>query len=166
MLIHLLKSAKRHKGPSASIAYDADGNATKAAIGFARGKGLDVADLVVEDGYIYAETKTAGVPAKDIVSEMLPQLITGLNFPKSMHWGDLDAKFVRPVRWLVALLDEEVIPVEFATVKSGNVTRGHRFLGADEITIKNAASYVDTLKENFVMVDQDARRELISKQIT
>ena len=157
--------SERHKGPSASIAYDADGNATKAAIGFARGKGLDVADLVVEDGYIYAETKTAGVPAKDIVSEMLPQLITGLNFPKSMHWGDLDAKFVRPVRWLVALLDEEVIPVEFATVQSGNVTRGHRFLGADEITIKNAASYVDTLKENFVMVDQDARRELISKQL-
>ena len=157
--------SERHKGPSASIAYDADGNATKAAIGFARGKGLDVADLVVEDGYIYAETKTAGVPAKDIVTDMLPQLITGLNFPKSMHWGDLDAKFVRPVRWLVALLDDEVIPVEFATVKSGNVTRGHRFLGADEITIKNAASYVDTLKENFVMVDQDARRELISKQL-
>ena len=157
--------SERHKGPSASIAYDADGNATKAAIGFARGKGLDVTDLVVEDGYIYAETKTAGVPAKDIVTDMLPQLITGLNFPKSMHWGNLDAKFVRPVRWLVALLDEDVIPVEFATVKSGNVTRGHRFLGADEITIKNAASYVDTLKENFVMVDQDARRELISKQL-
>ena len=157
--------SERHKGPSASIAYDADGNATKAAIGFARGKGFDVADLVVEDGYIYAETKTAGVPAKDIVTDMLPQLITGLNFPKSMHWGNLDAKFVRPVRWLVALLDEEVIPVEFATVKSGNVTRGHRFLGADEITIKNAASYVDTLKENFVMVDQNARRELISKQL-
>ena len=157
--------SERHKGPSASIAYDADGNPTKAAIGFARGKGLDVADLAVEDGYIYAETKTAGVPAKDIVTDMLPQLITGLNFPKSMHWGNLDAKFVRPVRWLVALLDEDVIPVEFATVKSGNVTRGHRFLGADEITIKNAASYVDTLKENFVMVDQDARRELISKQL-
>ena len=157
--------SERHKGPSASIAYDADGNPTKAAIGFARGKGLDVADLVVEDGYIYAETKTAGVPAKDIVTDMLPQLITGLNFPKSMHWGNLDAKFVRPVRWLVALLDEDVIPVEFATVKSGNVTRGHRFLGADEITIKNAASYVETLKENFVMVDQDARRELISKQL-
>ena len=157
--------SERHKGPSASIAYDADGNPTKAAIGFARGKGLDVADLVVEDGYIYAETKTAGVPAKDIVTDMLPQLIIGLNFPKSMHWGNLDAKFVRPVRWLVALLDEEVIPVEFATVKSGNVTRGHRFLGADEITIKNAVSYVDTLKENFVMVDQDARRELISKQL-
>lgn len=157
--------SERHKGPSAAIAYDADGNATKAAIGFARGKGLDVSDLVVEDGYIYAETKTAGVPAKEIVSDMLPQLITGLNFPKSMHWGSLEAKFVRPVRWLVALLDTEVIPVEFATVQSSNVTRGHRFLGADEIKIENPASYVQTLKDNFVMVDQDERRRVITEQL-
>ena len=82
-----------------------------------------------------------------------------------MHWGSLDAKFVRPVRWLVALLDEEVIPVEFATVTSSNVTRGHRFLGADEIIIANPASYVQTLKDNFVMVDQDERRQVITDQL-
>ena len=157
--------SEHHKGPSASIAYDTEGNATKAAIGFARGKGIDVADLVVEDGYIYAETKTAGVPAKNIVADLLPELIHSLNFPKSMHWGSLDAKFVRPVRWLVALLDEEVIPVEFATVTSSNVTRGHRFLGADEIIIANPASYVQTLKDNFVMVDQDERRQVITDQL-
>lgn len=157
--------SERHKGPSASIAYDTEGNATKAAIGFARGKGIDVADLVVEDGYIYAETKTAGVPSKNIVADLLPELIHSLNFPKSMHWGNLDAKFVRPVRWLVALLDEEVIPVEFATVTSSNVTRGHRFLGADEIIIANPASYVQTLKDNFVMVDQDERRQVITDQL-
>ncbi len=157
--------SERHKGPSASIAYDTEGNATKAAIGFARGKGIDVADLVVEDGYIYAETKTAGVPSKNIVADLLPELIHSLNFPKSMHWGSLDAKFVRPVRWLVALLDEEVIPVEFATVTSSNVTRGHRFLGADEIIIANPASYVQTLKDNFVMVDQDERRQVITDQL-
>lgn len=157
--------SERHKGPSASIAYDTEGNATKAAIGFARGKGIDVADLVVEDGYIYAETKTAGVPAKNIVADLLPELIHSLNFPKSMHWGSLDAKFVRPVRWLVALLDEEVIPVEFATVTSSNVTRGHRFLGADEIIIANPTSYVQTLKDNFVMVDQDERRQVITDQL-
>ena len=157
--------SERHKGPSASIAYDTEGNATKAAIGFARGKGIDVADLVVEDGYIYAETKTAGVPAKNIVADLLPELIHSLNFPKSMHWGSLDAKFVRPVRWLVALLDEEVIPVEFATVTSSNVTRGHRFLGADEIIIANPAFYVQTLKDNFVMVDQDERRQVITDQL-
>ena len=157
--------SERHKGPSASIAYDTEGNATKAAIGFARGKGIDVADLVVEDGYIYAETKTAGVPAKNIVADLLPELIHSLNFPKSMHWGSLDAKFVRPVRWLVALLDEEVIPVEFATITSSNVTRGHRFLGADEIIIANPTSYVQTLKDNFVMVDQDERRQVITDQL-
>ncbi|MDD7291648.1 MAG: glycine--tRNA ligase subunit beta [Veillonella caviae] len=157
--------SERHKGPSASIAYDTEGNATKAAIGFARGKGIDVADLVVEDGYICAETKTAGVPSKNIVADLLPELIHSLNFPKSMHWGSLDAKFVRPVRWLVALLDEEVIPVEFATVTSSNVTRGHRFLGADEIIIANPASYVQTLKDNFVMVDQDERRQVITDQL-
>ena len=157
--------SERHKGPSVSIAYDADGNATKAAIGFARGKGLDVADLVVEDGYIFAETTSKGVSAEDIVKEILPQLISGLNFPKSMHWGNLDAKFVRPVRWLVALLDDQVIPVEFATVQSGNVSRGHRFLGESEFVIANPADYVATLEKNFVMVDQNKRREVIKEQL-
>ena len=157
--------SERHKGPSVSIAYDADGNATKAAIGFARGKGLDVADLVVEDGYIFAETTSKGVSAEDIVKEILPQLISGLNFPKSMHWGNLDDKFVRPVRWLVALLDDQVIPVEFATVQSGNVSRGHRFLGESEFVIANPADYVATLEKNFVMVDQNKRREVIKEQL-
>lgn len=157
--------SERHKGPSVSIAYDADGNATKAAIGFARGKGLDVDDLVVEDGYIFAETTSKGVSAEDIVKEILPQLISGLNFPKSMHWGNLDDKFVRPVRWLVALLDDQVIPVEFATVQSGNVSRGHRFLGESEFVIANPADYVATLEKNFVMVDQNKRREVIKEQL-
>ena len=157
--------SERHKGPSVSIAYDADGNATKAAIGFARGKGLDVADLVVEDGYIFAETTSKGVSAEDIVKEILPQLISGLNFPKSMHWCNLDDKFVRPVRWLVALLDDQVIPVEFATVQSGNVSRGHRFLGESEFVIANPADYVATLEKNFVMVDQNKRREVIKEQL-
>lgn len=157
--------SERHKGPSVSIAYDADGNATKAAIGFARGKGLDVADLVIEDGYIFAETTSKGVSAEDIVKEILPQLISGLNFPKSMHWGNLDDKFVRPVRWLVALLDDQVIPVEFATVQSGNVSRGHRFLGESEFVIANPADYVATLEKNFVMVDQNKRREVIKEQL-
>lgn len=157
--------SERHKGPSVSIAYDADGNATKAAIGFARGKGLDVADLVVEDGYIFAETTSKGVSAEDIVKEILPQLISGLNFPKSMHWGNLDDKFVRPVRWLVALLDDQVITVEFATVQSGNVSRGHRFLGESEFVIANPADYVATLEKNFVMVDQNKRREVIKEQL-
>lgn len=157
--------SERHKGPSAAIAYDADGNPTKAAIGFARGKGLDVADLVVEDGYIYAETKTAGVKAMDIFTQILPELIHGLSFPKSMHWGDLDDKFIRPVRWILALLGTAVIPVEFAGVRSSNFSRGHRFLGERGVLVQHPADYIKNLEDNFVIVDQDKRRDMISKQL-
>ena len=155
-----------HKGPSVSIAYDADGNATKAAIGFARGKGLDVSELKVVDGYIFADTTTAGLDTKEALSEVLPSLITGLSFPKSMHWGDLEERFVRPVRWLVALFGQDVVPVTFANVTSTNVSRGHRFLGESELTIGEPKDYVDTLTKNFIMIDQDVRRETIRKQLT
>lgn len=155
-----------HKGPSVSIAYDADGNATKAAIGFARGKGLDVSELKVVDGYIFADTTTAGLDTKEVLSEVLPSLITGLSFPKSMHWGDLEERFVRPVRWLVALFGQDVVPVTFANVTSTNVSRGHRFLGESELTIGEPKDYVDTLTKNFIMIDQDVRRETIRKQLT
>ena len=155
-----------HKGPSVSIAYDADGNATKAAIGFARGKGLDVSELKVVDGYIFADTTTAGLDTKDVLSDVLPSLITGLSFPKSMHWGDLEERFVRPVRWLVALFGQDVVPVTFANVTSSNVSRGHRFLGESELTIGEPKDYVATLTKNFIMIDQDVRRETIRTQLT
>ena len=155
-----------HKGPSVSIAYDADGNATKAAIGFARGKGLDVSELKVVDGYIFADTTTAGLDTKEVLSDVLPSLITGLSFPKSMHWGDLEERFVRPVRWLVALFGQDVVPVTFANVTSTNVSRGHRFLGESELTIGEPKDYVDTLNKNFIMIDQEVRRETIRKQLT
>ena len=155
-----------HKGPSVSIAYDADGNATKAAIGFARGKGLDVSELKVVDGYIFADTTTAGLDTKEVLSDILPSLITGLSFPKSMHWGDLEERFVRPVRWLVALFGQDVVPVTFANVTSTNVSRGHRFLGESELTIGEPKDYVDALNKNFIMIDQDVRRETIRKQLT
>ena len=155
-----------HKGPSVSIAYDADGNATKAAIGFARGKGLDVSELKVVDGYIFADTTTAGLDTKEVLSEVLPSLITGLSFPKSMRWGDLEERFVRPVRWLVALFGQDVVPVTFANVTSTNVSRGHRFLGESELTIAEPKDYVDTLTKNYIMIDQDVRRKTIRKQLT
>ena len=155
-----------HKGPSVSIAYDGDGNPTKAAIGFARGKGLDVSELKVVDGYIFADTTTAGLDTKEVLSDVLPTLITGLSFPKSMHWGDLEERFVRPVRWLVALFGQDVVPVTFAKVTSTNVSRGHRFLGESELTIAEPKDYVDTLTKNFIMIDQDVRRETIRKQLT
>lgn len=156
---------EEHKGPSVQIAFDADGNATKAAVGFAKGKGLDVTDLVTKDGYIYATTTTKGLTAEAVLTDMLPSLITGLSFGKSMHWGNLDDKFVRPLRWLVALLDDQVIPVEFAQVQSGKVSRGHRFLGQESITINHANEYLDAMEANFVMVDQNKRRQVIKDQL-
>ncbi len=155
-----------HKGPSVSIAYDGDGNPTKAAIGFARGKGLDVSELKVVDGYIFADTTTAGLDTKEVLSEVLPSLITGLSFPKSMRWGDLEERFVRPVRWLMALFGQDVVPVTFANVTSTNVSRGHRFLGESELTIAEPKDYVDTLTKNYIMIDQDVRHKTIRKQLT
>lgn len=157
--------SERHKGPSVQIAYDKEGNPTKAAMGFARGKGVDVKDLVVEDGYIYAETTTAGVPAMEIMEVVLPQLLTGLSFPKSMHWANRDEKFVRPVRWLLALLDTAVIPMEFAGVRASNFSRGHRFLGERGVLVQHPADYVKAMEDNFVIVDQDKRRAMISEQL-
>lgn len=156
---------EEHKGPSVQIAFDKEGNPTKAAIGFAKGKGLDVGDLVTKDGYIYATTTTKGLQAEDVLKATLPSFFTGLSFGKSMHWANLDDKFVRPLRWMVALLDDQVIPVEFATVQSGKKSRGHRFLGQESITINHANEYMDAMEANFVMVDQNKRRQVIKDQL-
>ena len=102
-------ASSEYKGPSTAIAFDKDGNPTKAAIGFARGKKVDVADLVVKDGYVYAVSSEEGKQTVELLPTLLRELVEGLNFPKNMRWGDLDFHFVRPLRWLVALYDEEVI---------------------------------------------------------
>ena len=130
----------KHKGPSVKIAYDADGTPTKAAMGFARGQKIDVKDLVVEDGYVYANVTSVGADTAGLLPDLMKGIVTGLNFPKSMHWGSLDFHFVRPIRWFVALFDKDVIPFELANVKSGNVSRGHRFLGTGPITLEPPAA--------------------------
>lgn len=191
------------KGPSAKIAF-VNGEPSKAALGFARGQGVDVKELVVRDNYVYAVKHLAGAAVKDLLPDLLMDILTSLNFPKNMRWADHDFRFVRPIRWLVALFGEEVIPVEITGVKSGKFSRGHRFLrpsaveagkehesvldaakaifdtaakkvknsvasaviGATGVVeIPNADAYEKTLYDNFVMVDQDARRELIRQQV-
>ena len=191
------------KGPSAKIAF-VNGEPSKAALGFARGQGVDVKDLVVRDNYVYAVKHLAGAAVKDLLPGLLMDILTSLNFPKNMRWADHDFRFVRPIRWLVALFGEEVVPVEITGVKSGKFSRGHRFLrpsaveagkehesvldaakaffdtaankvkntvasaviGATGVVeIPNADAYEKTLYDNFVMVDQDARRELIREQV-
>lgn len=151
----------KHKGPSVKIAYDADGNPTKAAMGFARGQKIDVKDLVVEDGYVYAYVTSVGAETKTFLPDILKGIVTGLNFPKSMHWGSLDFHFVRPIRWFVALYGTDVVPFELAGVTSGKVSRGHRFLGTGDFTIESPATYEETCKEHFLIVDPEVRKQMI-----
>ena len=158
-------ASSEYKGPSTAIAFDKDGNPTKAAIGFARGKKVDVADLVVKDGYIYAVSSEEGKQTVELLPTLLKELVEGLNFPKNMRWGDLDFRFVRPLRWLVALYDEEVIDFTVANVKSGRVSRGHRFLSEGDFTINKASDYEQACKDAFIIVDQEKRRDIIKAQI-
>ena len=153
--------SSKHKGPSVKIAYDADGNPTKAAMGFARGQKIDVQDLVVEDGYVYANVTRVGAETAGLLPDLMKGIVTGLNFPKSMHWGSLDFHFVRPIRWFVALYGTDVVPFELAGVTSGKVSRGHRFLGTGDFTIESPAAYEETCKEHFLIVDPEVRKQMI-----
>lgn len=154
-----------NRGPSVKIAFDADGKPTKAAQGFARGQHVAPEDLVVKDGYVYAEVHEEGQPTAKLLETLLPELVCGLSFPNNMRWGDLDFKFIRPIRWFVALYDKDVIPFELANVKSGRTSRGHRFLSQGDFTIDSAADYETACEENFIIVDQDKRKAMIREQI-
>lgn len=151
----------KKRGPSIKAAFDADGNPTRAAQGFARGQHIDPSELVKEGEYTWAHVVHAGKKVEDVLPELFLSLITGLNFTRSMRWADEEAHFIRPVRWIVALCDKEIIPMEFAHVKSGNVSRGHRFLCQGPVVISDPLSYKETMREAFVIVDQDERREMI-----
>lgn len=156
---------KESKGPSLAIAFDADGKPTKAALGFARGQKVDVMSLVQKDGYVYAVAHETGKETAALLPTLLPELICGLNFPKNMRWADLDMKFVRPIRWLVALLGDAVVPFTLAGVTAGRVSRGHRFLSCGAVEIPCAAAYEKTLADAFVLVDPQERERRIRAQI-
>lgn len=115
------------KGPSVKIAY-VNGAPSKAAQGFARGQGVDVKDLVVRDNYVYAVKHLAGQPVVELLPGLLMDILTSLSFPKTMRWADYEFRFVRPIRWMVALFGDQIIPVEICGVKSGKFSMGHRFM--------------------------------------
>jgi glycyl-tRNA synthetase beta chain len=115
------------KGPSVKIAY-VSGAPSKAAQGFARGQGVDVKDLVVRDNYVYAVKHLAGQPVVELLPGLLMDILTSLSFPKTMRWADYEFRFVRPIRWMVALFGDQIIPVEICGVKSGKFSMGHRFM--------------------------------------
>ena len=154
-----------NRGPSVKIAFDADGKPTKAAQGFARGQHVAPEDLVEKDGYVYAVVHETGKETAELLKTLLPELICALSFPNNMRWGSLEFKFIRPIRWLVALFDSEVIPFEVANVTSGRVSRGHRFLSQGDFSIAKADDYEKDCEAQYIIVDPEKRKEMIRAQI-
>jgi len=156
------------KGPAVKAAYDADGNPTKAAQGFARGQGVDPKELYVQElngvPYVYARKSEIGQPVQELLPKFCLDLITGLHFPKPMRWSDLEFRFARPIRWIVALFGTDVIPFEFVGLESGKISRGHRTLGGT-VTIENPAEYSEKMRHDFVIVDPEERRRTVWCQI-
>ncbi|HJA73163.1 MAG TPA: glycine--tRNA ligase subunit beta [Candidatus Limosilactobacillus faecipullorum] len=155
------------KGPAKKIAQDVDGNWTKAAQGFTRGQGVTVDDIEFKEvkgiEYVFVNKHVSGKPVAEVLTA-LPDVITAMNFPTLMKWGHHNLQFIRPIRWLVSLLDDEVVPFSILDVQAGRQTRGHRFLGHD-IELKSATDYEAALKDDFVIVDQVKRKTLIQEQI-
>lgn len=154
-----------NRGPSVKIAFDADGKPTKAAQGFARGQHVAPEDLVEKDGYVYAVVHETGKETAELLKTLLPELICALSFPNNMRWGSLEFKFIRPIRWLVALFDSEVIPFEVANVTSGRVSRGHRFLSKGDFSIAKADDYEKACEAQYIIVDPEKRKAMIRAQI-
>ena len=153
------------RGPAISIAFDADGNPTKAGAGFARGQHVAPEALIRRDGYVYAAVHETGAPTAEILKELLPALIRAIPLPNSMRWGDLDFRFIRPIRWIVALYGTDVVPFTLAEVTSGNRSRGHRTLAPEDFTITSAADYETACEAAYIIVDPVRRRAMISEQI-
>lgn len=160
---------KIERGPTAKAAFDADGKPTKAAEGFARGKGIRVEDLKITDmdggQYVTALVRTAGRPATDVLAEALPNLIAGLTFGKAMRWNASGVAFSRPIRWILALFGKDVIPFAYAGVASGNVTRGLRPYGSPEREVADAADYFKHLDSQHIVLNPVQRRAQILTQI-
>ena len=154
------------RGPSVAIAFDAEGNPTKAGAGFARGQGIDPSALIQRDGYVYASVHEKGAETAALLTELLPELIRTLPLPNSMRWGDLDFRFIRPIRWIVALYGTEVVPFTLANVTSGNTSRGHRTLAPQEFVIAAPADYEEACEKAYIIVDPERRRAMICAQIS
>ncbi|EGO5191540.1 glycine--tRNA ligase subunit beta [Enterococcus faecalis] len=154
------------KGPAKKIALDAEGNWSKAAQGFVRGQGVTTEDIVFKElngvEYVYVTKFTKGQSAKEVLTK-LNDVITSLTFPVTMHWANYDFEYIRPIHWIVALLDDEVIPFKVLDVTTGQTSRGHRFLG-DDVTFQHANEYEVKLKEQFVVVQPNERKQMIVDQ--
>jgi glycyl-tRNA synthetase beta chain len=157
------------KGPAVKAAYDSEGAPTKAALGFAKGQGVKVEDLFVQEikgvPCVYARRSEAGKETSALLPQLCIDLITSLHFPKPMRWGSLDFRFARPIRWLLALYGQDVIPFKFVGLESGRISHGHRTLTFEPVYLENAGDYVESLRRAYVLVDPAERSTRIWEQI-
>jgi glycyl-tRNA synthetase beta chain len=156
-------------GPPKGVAFDPQGKPTKAALGFAQKEGVGVQDLeVVETAkgeYLCVRKREGGRGTCAILSEVLPRLITSIPFPKSMRWSGLELRFARPIHWILALFNGEVVPFALEHITSGPLTRGHRFLHPEPFAVKGLTDYLKGLRKAFVIVDPGERKELIRRGV-
>jgi glycyl-tRNA synthetase beta chain len=156
-------------GPAKRIAFDDQGHPTKAALGFARGQGIPVEELKVvqtEKGeYLSARKEEKGEETFRLLPAILPRVIASIPFPKSMRWMDLENAFVRPIHWILALFDGKVIPFQVGNIVTGNLSRGHRFMALGSFQVKDLPDYLRRLKNSFVIVNPEERKELILAEV-
>lgn len=153
------------RGPSEKVAYDSEGNPNKALKGFMASQGVVPGDITIRDGYVFATKTATGESRMTVLKEMLPKLILNLHFPKTMRWGNHQLRYVRPIHWILALSDDQVIPFSIEVVESDRLSRGHRHLGESEFAVASVDTYFTQLAENYVIVDQDKRRTIIQDQL-
>jgi glycyl-tRNA synthetase beta chain len=151
------------KGPIAKIAYDENGNLTKAGEGFAKKNGVETSDLYVEDNYVHAKIVVKGKNIKDLLAENVPSIFMKLQGAHFMRWGYNDEKFSRPIKWIVSILDSEEVKIKIIDKESGKISRGHRFSPIKEIEIDKPENYIDLMRKVYVIVNQDERKDLIVK---
>jgi glycyl-tRNA synthetase beta chain len=156
-------------GPPKRAAFDPQGNPTKAASGFAQKQGVDVADLqvveTVKGEYLFVRKTIPGRDTLEILPEMLPKLISEIPWPKSMRWGREGFPFVRPIHWILALFEGGVIPLEVAGIRSGNRTRGHRFMSSGDVEVAGVEDYLQKMRDRSVILDQEERRRRVEEVV-
>ncbi|MDD3852036.1 MAG: glycine--tRNA ligase subunit beta [Syntrophomonadaceae bacterium] len=158
-----------NRGPKKEIAFDKEGNPSKAGLGFARGQGIDFEQLEIRQvgdvEYVFACKIEIGNATTDILTELLQGIITSVPFPKSMRWGDFSLRFARPIRWLLALYGSSLITLQIENISSDRYTYGHRFLSRGKLEVRDSQQYFQQLQEHYVILDQDQRRDLIWQQV-
>lgn len=152
------------RGPSEDIAFDENGQASKALEGFIRSQGVSMDDIVIKDSYVYVSKTEEALSVREIFKEEVPNLISKINFPRTMVWHSNDFSFARPIRWILSLYGEEVLDLNIGQIPVSNKTRGHRFLGSQEVEINRPNTYEGRLKANYVIPDPVERREMIKSQ--